>query len=171
MNPIGTLALAALGAHEVWRGHERTIQANGALSAAKVRSKALQRPMLVLSRDKIERYGCSDECIDQNGCPACTVRLVASDLASLKPSSHVVVETCVLELLDEPFGTLATLLSIAGEAANYFATRTQAGTFASLHPANKWVYDPAIGTFRLVDGDRIVRSTFLGISVISILQG
>lgn len=173
MNPIGTLALAALGAHEAFRGHQREAQHNAALQAATARSKALGRPILVLGPSKPEgrRYGCSEACVDRQGCGRCTVPTSLSDLASLDESSHIVVESTVLELLDEPWGTLTTLLSIAGDSLNYFGTRTQPGTFASLHPDAKWVYNPALGTFRPVDGDRIVRSTFLGISIATMLQG
>lgn len=171
MNPVGTLALVALGLHEVHRGSQRAAQGSAALSSAKARAKALGRPLLVVDGQQAKHYGCSDACIDQGGCGACGGTIDLPSALVLPEASHVVVETFALELLEEPWGALASLLSVAGDAANYFAVRMQPSTLASLHPSARWVYDPALQQFRPVDGDRIVRGTFLGISILTMLRG
>ena len=140
--------LGALVANEALTAVERQTQRSNQYNRAIARARLLNRKLLVVGAPQggiytaiMPSYGCGDVCVDLEGCGDCPVQL-HHDITKPLPfpdNSMVVFESCVLELVNDPWRGWNEMQRVAGSPENFFMARVQSNTLtAGFYPGAQW---------------------------------
>jgi hypothetical protein len=153
MRTVPAAIFAVLGSAEGYAALQRHADRTRLYEQAEARSEATGRPLLVIgdpdagAHTSLARaYGCGDECVDLNGCPACPVNYsadITKPIQEISSDSRVVFVSCVLEYVNNFDAAWDEIMRIAGSTDNVFVASVQPYSFtAALYPNANWTLHP-----------------------------
>ena len=191
------VGLAALAARELGAALDRQDARRAAYAAALRRSREVGRPLLVvgspaggawtrafpsypaLPRDSARFARCTglrDACLDLDGCRQEDGSILEGSVGDVQRMPHrtgscVVFESCVLELVPDPWLAQRELLRVAGSPLDLYQVRVAPSTLtAGLYPASRWTWAPD-GQAVPVAGARVGSAALIGLLAVGAVVG